>query len=218
MANDKKQDKHEKNDKKPEAPATVVETKPVSTGTALTVIQKAGLVVPSTDEIAKLEQTSRDKLAAFAALIDSGDLPELIKSKVQSLVAQANPVKPGMEEVTTTWSVARVQIAQPTTQSSAKPESAKQGDLYTTAGQILERPFGFIPIWFNLENIMFKQGRRPRKATRRMPSWAPPTASARIARTSRSGSRAAVAENRRRPTARTRSSWPRSLRTCRAST
>lgn len=97
-------------------------------------------------------------LESLRDLITDGSLPPEAQKSLSIIVDQASAVRPGMEEVNTRWRIARVQIAQATSTSAAKPENAKNGDLYTTAGKLLEKPFGFIPFYFNFENIMFPMG------------------------------------------------------------
>ncbi len=127
---------------------------------ALTVVQNAGIVIPTEEEVEARGMVVTEKLQTVADLLQDPGIPEGTKDKLQGLLAQAAPVKPGMEEVSTTWSVVRIDIAQPTTQASAKPDSAKQGDLFTTAGALLEKPFSFIPLYFHHENIMFREGEK----------------------------------------------------------
>lgn len=97
-------------------------------------------------------------LEALRSLSSDPSIPAEVQKAVLSLVDQAAQVKPGMEEVTTRWRIARVQIAQATSTTAAKPDAAKNGDLYTTAGKHLEKPFGIIPFHFSQENIMFPVG------------------------------------------------------------
>lgn len=109
-----------------------------------------------------LTQAVVNKLEALQLLAVDADVPEKVREAVLILAALASPQRPGMEEMNTSWKVPRVSIVQPTSQSEAKPEAAKNGDLYTTAGQLLEKPFGIIPIYFYEENINFpKQGKNP---------------------------------------------------------
>lgn len=161
MANNKKNDK---NDTKAE---TTTETKQE---TSLATTQRAKPAVKAKPAIASLGQRMAerdpaeldaecaDKLAALQSLVSDSSLPANVQKSVLQLVEQASAVKPGMEEVNTRWRIPRIQIAQATSTSSAKPENAKNGDLYTTAGALLERPFSFIPFYFNYENIMFPTG------------------------------------------------------------
>lgn len=100
------------------------------------------------------------KMQALMGLLDDGDIPGPMREKLRMIVDQARPDKPGMEEMDTTWALARLSIAQPTSQASSKPDNAKAGDIFTSGGQIVERPFGFIPVFFHYENIMFKQGEK----------------------------------------------------------
>ncbi len=100
------------------------------------------------------------KMDALLALGEDPKLSAALQQCVKDLAALASASKPGMEEVTTAWRVPRVNIVQPTSQSEAKPEAAKNGDFYTTAGQILPRPFGIIPIYFHEENINFPKNEK----------------------------------------------------------
>lgn len=165
MANDKKGEK-----KTAEAPANgngaapekAADAAPTSTAATAIVVAKpaTGLPVPTIQDLDALAATARDKFEAFALLLNDESLSAPVKEKLKGLIDQANPVKPGMEEVVTTWSVPRITLVQPTTNDPKKPESARPGDLYSSAGQLLERPFGFIPFYFHTENIKFKQGEK----------------------------------------------------------
>lgn len=106
----------------------------------------------------ELDVECAEKLDLLRALSNDASLPAAIQKQVGLIVDQAGQVKPGMEEVTTRWRIPRIQIAQATSTTAAKPENAKNGDLFTTAGKILEKPFGIIPFHFSYENILFPQG------------------------------------------------------------
>lgn len=106
---------------------------------------------------AELDAAILAKRDALFALIDDVTLPDKTREAIKMLAKLSSPEKPGMEEVLTAWKVPRLNIAQPTTRSEAKPESAKMGDLYTTAGQLLEKPWGGIPLYFYEENINFPE-------------------------------------------------------------
>jgi hypothetical protein len=101
-----------------------------------------------------------ERMEKLLALADHPEMSAALQQCVKDLAALASTQKPGMEEVTTAWRVPRVNIVQPTSQSEAKPEAAKNGDFYTTAGQILTRPFGIIPIYFHEENINFPKNEK----------------------------------------------------------
>ncbi len=154
MANDKKAEK-KTTENKTEAPAA--SAAPV---TALTVIQNAGLKIPTAAEMAAIDKAVEEKYTALMALADDTSLSDVSRQRVQALVAQASPNKPGMEEMNVTWTVPRIILAQPTTNDDKKPANAKAGDYYNTLGQLLDKPFAFIPIYFNQENIMFKKGEK----------------------------------------------------------
>ena len=92
---------------------------------------------------------------ALVALIDDTTLTDATRAAVRNIAALASPSRPGLEEMGGTWSIPRAAIAQPTSNSDNKPESAKNGDIYTTSGQLLERPAAVIPLYLYEENIMF---------------------------------------------------------------
>lgn len=165
MSNDKgKREEKKHEEKQPEAKAAETAMVPAKASakavTALTVIQQAGIKLATEQELVQLEMNAAEKFTAFQALLDDASLPANIKQQVKLLVDLTNPTKDGMEEVGGDWTVPRINICQPTTTSSSKPDSAKPGDLYASSGQLIERPFGFIPIYFHNENIFFKQGQK----------------------------------------------------------
>lgn len=118
-----------------------------------------GMIAAQTD-ITELQTdvvTRRDSLFALA---DDPAMPDTIRQAVRDIAADASPIKPGLEEMLLAWKLPRIMIAQPTTRSDAKPETAKNGDLFTTAGQLLVSPWTGIPLYFYEENINFKDGQK----------------------------------------------------------
>ncbi len=144
---------------KAEPTAAIVTTQaaPVAAKASKPAVQSLGQRLALRDP-AELEAECASKLDALRQLSSDPSLPADVQKAVLMLVDQAAQVKPGMEEVTTRWRIQRIQIAQATSTTAAKPDSAKNGDLYTTAGKLLEKPFGFIPFHFSQENIMFPMG------------------------------------------------------------
>lgn len=143
----------------PEVPkAELVEMPPPNA--ALVPIAKAGLRLPTLQELDDLSVAAKTKFEALTVLLGDTGLTEGARVKIQALIEQANPIKLGMEEVVTSWSVPRITLCQPTTNDPKKPEPARPGDIFTSAGQLLEKPLGVIPIYFNEENIMFTQGEK----------------------------------------------------------
>ncbi len=128
--------------------------------TALAVLKDASIAIASQEELKARGLQVRQKFEALAELAYDPSFSEEMKAKVKDLLALASPVKPGMEEMVTPWSVVRVNMAQPTTELAAKPESARPGDMFTTAGALLDKSFAFIPLHFHVENIMFIKGQR----------------------------------------------------------
>lgn len=164
MANDKKVDKKPEAATPPAPAPTVAETPAPETAAPTTAIAtqapKGAIVVPTLTELDGLADAASAKLTALSTLLSGGSLSDTSKAQLQLLIEQANPIKPGMEEVNTRWTVSRIVLCQPTTNDPKKPEMARPGDLFTTSGQLLQKPFGFIPLYFNEENIMFKTGEK----------------------------------------------------------
>lgn len=185
--NGKKSDKNEKHETKTEtkqegATTAIVTTQPAKVEAArarpdagaliektLTMSLKEAVVFASKHKVtlghvlARRDPNELDNecglaLESLRDLITDATIPSDAQKALSVLVDQAAAVRPGMEEVNTRWRIARVQIAQATSTTAAKPENAKNGDLFTTAGKLLEKPFGFIPFYFNFENIMFPMG------------------------------------------------------------
>lgn len=99
-----------------------------------------------------------EKRDALLKLADDSSMPDNLRQVVRNLAALASPNRPGLEEMAGAWNMPRISIAQPTSRSEAKPEAAKNGSLYTTSGQLLEMPWGGIPIHFSEENVNFVKG------------------------------------------------------------
>jgi hypothetical protein len=106
---------------------------------------------------AMLEAALVERREALSRLADDDTVPDETRKAIVTMAALASPHKPGMEEVASSWKLSRINIVQPTTRSLAKPEAAKNGDLYSEAGTLLERPWAGIPLSFFEENINFPQ-------------------------------------------------------------
>ncbi len=134
-----------------------------TTAVAKVAPKSLAVVPPTVEELDRRVAVQAEKLAALAALLQDGELSDATKVQVKKLLEQANPNKRGMEEVNAVWTVTRLNVVQPTTQAVAKPDSAKPGDMFTGAGELLTKPFNFIPLYFNFENIMFETGEKAPK-------------------------------------------------------
>lgn len=93
----------------------------------------------------------------LVALSTDPKLPAEYQKLVVELVNQASSEKPGMEEVAYGWKIPLVTINQPTTTASARPDTAKLGDIYTSEGKVLERPFPFLVFSLFQENVNFPE-------------------------------------------------------------
>jgi hypothetical protein len=108
----------------------------------------------------ELQAAIEDAMTSLVDLTSDPQLPVEYQKLVAGLVSQASTEKPGMEEVTLGWKIPRITINQPTTTTAARPEAAKLGDLYTTEGKILEKPFPFLVFAMFQENVNFPQDSR----------------------------------------------------------
>lgn len=107
---------------------------------------------------AELDAAVLARREALESLLHDTALSESTRTSLAALIALASSQKPGMEEMQSAWKLTRASIVQPTTRSEAKPESARPGDIYTSGGQILERPSAVVPIYFFEENVNFPEG------------------------------------------------------------
>ena len=145
------------------APAETSSNALVPVAPKLTVLERIaqlGVVLPKRADMDKLSAIVAMKREALSQLAGDAELSDVIRTKVHTLVDLANPIKPGMEEVSTSWAPSRIMIHQPTTTDPKKPESSKPGNLYSSSGQFVENPFPFIPLNFHEENINFEQGQK----------------------------------------------------------
>lgn len=161
-----------KNDKVETKPETKTAEKPVETAeTAMAAPVKPAKMVrarrpakpPRGLELMNKDPVELDNVVLAAmdelvALSTDPKLPTEYQKIVEGLVSQASTDKPGMEEVVTGWKVPRITINQPTTTAAARPEAAKLGELYTSEGKILEKPFPFLVFSIFYENVNFPQG------------------------------------------------------------
>ena len=132
-----------------------------ATGTSIVSTPKPAKVQLSLGErMAKMDSavleaeivTHRD---ALMQLGEDPTMPADMQAVVKSIAALASPDRPGLEEMGGVWTIPRASIAQPTTTSDSKPESAKNGDIFTSSGQLLPRPYSIIPVVMFEENINF---------------------------------------------------------------
>lgn len=81
--------------------------------------------------------------------------PEKNKDGFLKMFRQMNPNKPGMDsDMDRRWSPARMRIHQAVSRDNI-PSESKLGDLYTSNGKHLGKPFRFTPIFFHRGRIMF---------------------------------------------------------------
>lgn len=105
-------------------------------------------------ELDNAVSSAMDELVALSA---DPKLPAEYQRIVTELVGQASSEKPGMEEVAYGWKIPLITINQPTTTASARPDTAKLGDIYTSEGKVLERPFPFLVFSLFQENVNFPE-------------------------------------------------------------
>lgn len=142
---------------RPSSETALVETKPATPTRIRKQKPARGPMLMSKDP-AELDDAVASAMNALIELSTDATLPAQYQKVVASLVHQASTEKPGMEEVVLGWKIPLIQINQPTTTAVAKPDTAKLGDIFTSEGKILERPFGFLVFALFQENVNFPQG------------------------------------------------------------
>ncbi len=141
-----------------ETPDTALATtKPVSVARSRKLKPARGLELMNKDPV-ELDDAVAAAMEELVALSTDPAMPAQYQKVVAELVNQASTEKPGMEEVVFGWKIPLIQINQPTTTAAAKPDTAKLGDIFTSEGKVLERPFGFLVFSLFQENVNFPQG------------------------------------------------------------
>jgi hypothetical protein len=132
-----------------------------ATTTALTRTVPRAVARPALGaELAKMDPDELDQVflrmqEALFELAEDASLPEEARNSIIALHTQASPVKAGMDEVNIAWRLPEIKIVQATTTAASRPESARPGDMFTTAGEALPKQFAFVPVHFNNENVLF---------------------------------------------------------------
>lgn len=126
--------------------ATIPAPKPASS-------QGDALAKFSQDHPGVLDAALTTKREELDALQQDTTMPEHLRQTVKNLVELSSSSRQGLEEVPSYWSIPRISIAQPMTDS--KPSASKNGDIITSSGQILKGPLKFILLYLNTENVHF---------------------------------------------------------------
>lgn len=99
--------------------------------------------------------TAKNRLqTALEALQEQLVRPEE-KQDIARLISQATPNAQGVEEMDERWSIPVVRVVQGMTRE--KPDNARVGDLYTTAGDVLKGGVELTPLYIYETNRMFPQ-------------------------------------------------------------
>lgn len=156
-------------DVKPSTPVSVEAAPETAPGTAMEATKSTpatrprkqkparGLMLMAKDP-AELDDEVTLAMEALVELSSDSTLPAQYQKVVASLVHQASTEKPGMEEVVLGWKIPLIQINQPTTTATARPEGIKLGGMFTSEGKVLETPFSFLVFALFQENVNFPQG------------------------------------------------------------
>lgn len=134
----------------PEAPvaAPVIEA-PSAGGNG----DQAMVVVPKDaymEAFTAAKDTAMNQLQAIAAKYTGAE-----QEQIQSLLRSVNPMKEGLEEMAKGFVVPTVWILQAV--SKQRPEGCQNGDLYTSFGSKVDKPFRFVPLYGFEMNRMFPQ-------------------------------------------------------------
>lgn len=114
---------------------------------------------PSKMDIETLQANAGNALGTLAGLLEDASLSELIRKKVGRIVTKLNPNREGYEtDSTGVWKIPNMLVNQFTTTHKSKPDNAKPGDLFTTSGLLISRPFKYYVLYMYERNILFEQG------------------------------------------------------------
>jgi hypothetical protein len=82
------------------------------------------------------------------------------KEDIAKIQESATPSTRGVEEIDETWSIPNIRVVQGMTRE--KPDNARVGDLFTTAGEVMQAPVRFTPLYMYEQNRMFPaEGKGP---------------------------------------------------------
>jgi len=114
---------------------------------------------PSKIPIDTLQSNAEAALVSLATLLDDSGIPDQIRRKVERIVTRLNPNREGFEtDSTGVWKIPSILVTQLTTMHKSKPDNAKPGDIFTTSGLLIGRPFKFYTLYMFEQNLMFEQG------------------------------------------------------------
>jgi len=115
---------------------------------------QALVVAPSKDAYMEAFTAAKDtamaQLQAIAAKYSGAE-----QEQIHSLLRSVNPMKEGLEEMAKGFVVPTVWILQAV--SKQRPEGCQNGDLYTSFGSKVDKPFRFVPLYGFEMNRMFPQ-------------------------------------------------------------
>jgi len=113
--------------------------------------------IDAIDAVAAPEQvvSANDDEKTLATITQN--LPADIVPRIQQLLSSMDPNKPGFEEMGgARFAPPVVKVYQPV--STSAPGNAKLGDIYTDTGDVLEKPWEFIPIYMYYSQAKFEPG------------------------------------------------------------
>ena len=108
----------------------------------------------------QLDLQYEQSLAALVALKDEQTLPAEIRQHADRLTKWLNRESDAMENMDTSTRLTQIAMVQPTTQHAAKPDNAKPGDLFSTVGDLISRPFKFRVLYGFRTHVRFQQGEK----------------------------------------------------------
>lgn len=108
----------------------------------------------TTEETPPVEGLSDEDVKALA-VIEKG-LPPEAATKLRSLVSKLDRDKPGFEEMDgARMSLPFVKVHQ--AMSTDMPANSQLGNLYTDTGDVLDKPFEFVPIYMHYRHARFRE-------------------------------------------------------------
>lgn len=139
-----------------EQPAsTTGDLAPAAAATAPTTALVAPADVEDPEDYALILATAKNKLQTVLEELQGRLVRPEEQQDIARLIAQATPNTQGVEEMDERWSIPVVRVVQGMTRE--KPDNARVGDLYTTAGDVLKGGAELTPLYIYETNRMFPQ-------------------------------------------------------------
>jgi hypothetical protein len=114
----------------------------------------------------KIKTLDAEQIAEVAADLDESDslalvpvlqnVPAEVAVRLVELITSMSSSKPGLEEMARDWAPPLVKVRQPV--STDAPKTLEMGGFYTDLGEVLSKPFKFVPLYMWPGHLKFSEG------------------------------------------------------------